>query len=502
MGNLGDLKRLNLKLECGKIKIEVKVGAIPMTNVLIIDDDKVMCDWVATAVGRMGQKSACAHTLGEGLRKAQSEPFAVIFLEAKMPDGSGLDIIPKIKANGYAPEIIIITGFGDPDEAELAITNGAWDYIEKPIPLEAIKLHLTRVLEYKAEKGAGKPPVALKRKDIIGSSQRLDSSFELLGQAAQSDVNVLITGETGTGKELFARAIHYNSPRAGRNFVIVDCTALPETLVENVLFGHTRGSFTGAYTSQEGLIKQADRGTLFLDEIGELPLAIQKSFLRVTQEHRFRPVGGNQEVTSDFRLVGATNRNLESMVRQGQFREDLLFRLRSLVIELPPLRECLEDIKELTFHYMKTLCDRFGIGPKGFSPEFWDAATSYKWPGNVRELIQALEKALLAAKDEPILYPKHLPTHIRIQVARNGVHKKSLNRDKPVISAAAPRTPPPTPPKLTELRRAAISVAEQQYLKDLVSLVGGNIDEVCRISGLSRSRFYTLLKKYRLSPPP
>lgn len=467
-----------------------------MANVLIIDDDKVMCDWIASTVERMGEKSACAHTLGEGLRKAQLESFAVIFLEAQMPDGNGLDIISKIKSIGYAPEIIIITGFGDPDEAELAITNGAWDYMEKPVSLEAIKLHLTRIIEYKNEKSTGKSSVVLKRKDIIGSSQRLDASFELLGQAAQNDVNVLITGETGTGKELFARAIHYNSLRASSNFVIVDCTALPETLVENVLFGHVRGSFTGAYTSQDGLIKQADKGTLFLDEIGELPLAMQKSFLRVTQEHRFRPVGGNQEVTSDFRLLAATNRNLENMVRQGQFREDLLFRIRSLVIELPPLRECLEDIKELTFHYMKTLCDRFGIEPKGFSPEFWDAATNYKWPGNVRELIQALEKALLAAKDEPILYPKHLPTHIRIQVARNGVHKKSANRIQPGMSTTVPQMPP----KLNELRRAAISEAEQLYFKDLLSFVNGNINEACRISGLSRSRLYTLLKKYRLSP--
>lgn len=468
-----------------------------MVNVLIIDDDKVMCDWIATAVERMGQRSACVHTLGEGLRKAQSESFAVIFLDAQMPDGSGLDIIPKIKATVSAPEIIILTGFGDPDEAELAITNGAWDYIEKPASLEAIKLHLTRVLEYKAGKGIGKPLAALKRKDIIGSSKRLDLSFELLGQAAQSDVNVLITGETGTGKELFARAIHYNSPRADKNFVIVDCTSLPETLVESLLFGHARGSFTGAYTSRDGLIKQADRGTLFLDEIGELPPAIQKSFLRVTQEHRFRPVGGDREVTSDFRLVGATNRNLEDMVRKGQFREDLLFRLRSLVIELPPLRECLEDIKELLYHFMKTLCDRFGIGPKGFSPEFWNAATSYKWPGNVRELIQALEKALLAAKDEPILYPKHLPTHIRIQVARNGVHNKPVNHDKPGISTTVSQMPP----KLKELRMAAVSEAERKYFKDLVSFTGGNVDEACRISGLSRSRLYTLLKKYRLSPP-
>ncbi len=169
----------------------------------------------------------------------------------------------------------------------------------------------------------------------------------MLSQAAQSTFNVIITGETGTGKELFARAIHLNSSRGSGNFVIVDCTALPETLIENILFGHVKGAFTNAYISQDGLIKQADGGTLFLDEIGELPLALQKNFLRVIQEHRFRPVGGKKEVTSDFRLVVATNRNLEDMVQQGLFREDLFFRLRSLVIELPPLRECRDDIKEL-----------------------------------------------------------------------------------------------------------------------------------------------------------
>ena len=267
----------------------------------------------------------------------------------------------------------------------------------------------------------------MERKDIIGSSKRLDDSFELLAQAAQSDVNVLITGESGTGKELFAKAIHGNSQRARGNFVIVDCTALPETLVESVLFGHARGSFTGAYVSQDGLVKQADKGTLFLDEIGELPLSIQKSFLRVIQEHRFRPVGGSQEISSDFRLVGATNRSLDDLVKQGLFREDLLFRLRSLVIELPPLREYREDIKEMTLHYMGVLCQRFGLEPKGFSQEFWNTVSNYKWPGNVRELIQALEKALLAAKEEPILYPLHLPTYIRIHVARNGFKDNPAN---------------------------------------------------------------------------
>jgi two-component system, NtrC family, response regulator len=464
-----------------------------MARVLIIDDDKIIRDWIANVVTQLGHSSFNARTLEEGLRKAQSEPFDIVFIDVRLPDGSGLDIIPKIKATRFFPEIIVITGLGDPDEAELAIKSGAWDYLEKPASFEAIKLPILRALEYRAERKSGKPPIVLKRKGIIGDSQKITSCLELLAQAAGSNVNVLITGETGTGKELFAKAIHYNSSRAKRNFVVVDCTALPETLVESVLFGHARGAFTGADRSEEGLIKQADGGTLFLDEIGELPFLIQKRFLRVIQEHRFRPVGGRQEIESDFRLVAATNRSLESMVRQGRFREDLFFRLRTLVIESPPLRELLEDIKELTVFYMNALCERFGIVPKGASPEFWDIVTAYKWPGNVRELIQALEKALLSAKDEPMLFPKHLPTYIRIQVARNSFLKKPVSPGKPEIPSSFPKVLP----KLKEIRKAAVSKAERQYLKDLISFVGGDNDKACRISGLSRSRFYTLLRKYR-----
>jgi two-component system NtrC family response regulator len=464
-----------------------------MATVLIIDDDKLICDWIANVVTQLGHSSFYAHTLEEGLGKAQSEPFDIVFIDVRLPDGSGLDIIPKIKAARSFPEIIVITGLGDPDEAELAIQTGAWDYLEKPASFEAIKLPILRALEYRAEKKPGKPSIVLKRNGIIGDSQKIISCLELLTQAAGSNVNVLITGETGTGKELFAKVIHYNSPRAKRNFVVVDCTALPETLVESVLFGHARGAFTGADRSEEGLIKQADGGTLFLDEIGELPLLIQKKFLRVIQEHRFRPVGGRQEIESDFRLVAATNRNLESMVRQGRFREDLLFRLRTLVIESPPLRELLEDIKKLTVFYMNDLCERFSIEPKGASPEFWDIVTEYKWPGNVRELIQALEKALLSAKDEPMLFPKHLPTYIRIQVARNSFLKKPASQGAPEIRSSVPKVPP----KLKEIRKAAVSEAEQRYLKDLISFVGGDNNKACQISGLSPSRFYTLLRKYR-----
>jgi two-component system NtrC family response regulator len=467
-----------------------------MAKVLIIDDERLICDWIAKVVARLGHHPISVHLLRDGLRKVQSEPFDIVFLDVWMPDGSGLDAMPKIKTARSAPEIIVITGLGDPDEAERAIQSGAWDYLEKPASFDAIKLPILRALEYRAERKNGKPPVALQRKDIVGDSEKIKACLDLLGQAAGSDVNVLITGETGTGKELFGKAVHSNSSRAKKNFVVVDCTALPETLVESVLFGHERGAFTGADRREEGLVKQADGGTLFLDEIGELPFLIQKRFLRVIQEHRFRPVGGRQEVESDFRLIAATNRDLEHMVRDGRFREDLFFRLRTLILELPPLRELLEDIEKMTVFYMNSLCERFGIAAKGTSPEFWDVVTSYRWPGNVRELIQALEKALISAKEEPSLFPKHLPTYIRIQVARNSFLKKPAAQ----VRRESPSGVSDLPPKFKEIRRSAVSEAERRYLQDLIAYAGGDKATACRISGLSRSRFYTLLRKHRPSP--
>ena len=464
-----------------------------MAAVLIIDDDKLICDWIAKIVAQLGHRAVSTHLLHEGLKKAQSGPFDIVFVDVSLPDGSGLDAIPRFRATRSFPEVIVVTGLGLPDEAERAIQNGAWDYLEKPASFDAIKFPIIRALEYRAERMPGNPSTSLKRDGIIGDSAEIVACLELVAQAADSDVNVLITGETGTGKELFAKVVHANSRRAKKNFVVVDCTSLPETLVESVLFGHARGAFTGAETSEVGLIKQADGGTLFLDEIGELPMTIQKKFLRVVQEHRFRPVGGRREIASDFRLVAATNRNLEALVEEGRFREDLLFRLRTIVIDPPPLREIRGDIPKLTTFYINDLCARFGIAPKGASPEFWQTVSAYPWPGNVRELIQGLEKALLSAKDEPMLFPKHLPTYIRIHVARSLFPEKSAGPMKPGTGSSVPRVLP----KLREIRQSAASAAERAYLRDLISYAGGINDKACRISGLSRSRFYALLKKYR-----
>lgn len=466
-----------------------------MAHVLIIDDNEKMCDVLSCKVTRMGHESTHAFTLEDGLRKATSGKFDVIFLDVRLPDGNGLNLLPQLRKTPSSPEVIIITAHGDPDGAELAIKSGAWDYIQKPASLQAMTLPLAQALEYREQKKARKSLVALKREGIVGDSAQMRHCFDLVAQAASGNTNVLVTGETGTGKELFARAIHDNSARANKRFVVVDCTALPETLIASLLFGHTKGAFTGADKAQPGLMKQADGGTLFLDEVGELALSTQKIFLRALQEHRFLPVGAKQEVESDFRLIAATNRDLDQMARGGQFRDDLLFRLRSLTIQLPPLRERKEDIRALALHYVAQFCNRHGMGLKGFSPDFLEALAVYTWPGNVRELLNVVERVLTMAGDDLILFPKHLPNHIRVQVVQASVDQAASAqgnvRQSPDRSSSLP--------KLRDFRQAAIAKAENQYLHDLLSLTQGHIKEACCISGIARARLYELLKKHNVA---
>jgi two-component system, NtrC family, response regulator len=456
-----------------------------MANVLIIDDDEMICEMLGLMVEDLGHTFSYERTLGKGFERASQEEFDVIFLDIRMPDGNGLDFLPQIHELPTQPEVIIITGLGDPDGAEVAIKNGAWDYIEKSSSIKEMALPFTRALQYREEKKAKKPLAALRLTGILGSSRAMHVCLDHLAQASFSSVNVLITGETGTGKELFARAIHENSVRAASNFVVVDCTALPETLVESVLFGHEKGAFTGADKTQDGLVKHAHGGTLFLDEVGELPVSVQKAFLRVLQEHRFRPVGAKHELTSDFRLVAATNRDLDQMVKEGMFRSDLLFRLRTLTIELPPLTSRKEDIKDLAMHHMARICERYQIGMKGFAPEFFDALIAYHWPGNVRELVNAMERAITAAYNSPTLFPKHLPVEIRVKMVRSAI-RKDAEPNPPAGQAS---------PTLQEFRQSA----ERQYFLDLMAQVNGNINEACKVSGLSRSRLYALLKDYKIN---
>jgi len=482
-----------------------------MAKILIIDDEETMCESLSLVARRSGHDTVCASTLAEGLEKACSEPVDVVFLDVRMPDGNGLDLLPQLAKSPSRPEIIIMTGFGDARGAELAINSGAWDYIEKGSSVKDITLSLVRALEYRTQKttlGSRAAVVALKRESIIGNSAKLTACLDLVAKAAGSEASVLILGETGSGKEVFARAVHQNSKRADQQFVVADCASLPETLVETVLFGHERGAFTGAEKPREGLFSEANGGTLFLDEVGELPLTMQKAFLRVLQEKRFRSVGGNREIESDFRLVVATNRNLEQMVQAGQFRADLLFRLSSFVIELPPLRERKDDIKELARFYMDKFCERYGLSPKGSCPEFMATLLAYPWPGNIREFINTIERTVIAARDEPVLFAQHLPTPIRIQVAQSGVGRHEPQEQQLFTATGAPHpesgskhstaTPPVQLPKLNDFRESVYAQAEKQYLLDLMSLANKDISAACRLSGLSQSRLYALLKSHEL----
>jgi two-component system NtrC family response regulator len=460
-----------------------------MAKILIVDDDETLCGMLSEMSASLGHSPVCAPTLREGLKEASAGAYDVVFLDVRLPDGNGLDHLSEFRNASSHPEVIIMTGMGDPDGAELAVKSGAWDYVEKPASLTNLMLPLMRALQYREEKKALKPRVALDHSGIIGKSPQMKACLGLLAQAAAGEASVLITGETGTGKELFAWAIHNNSSRAGKNFVVVDCAALPDTLVESTLFGHEKGAFTGADRRQEGLIKQADGGTLFLDEVGELPLSLQRAFLRVLQEHRFRPVGGKKEVESEFRLVAATNRNLDGMVAAGQFRKDLLFRLRSLTIELPLLKGRSEDIMELAIFQMTKICGRLETGIKGFFPEFIEALTSYEWPGNVRELFQTMESAISTARYEPTLFPKHLPNHIRIPLARRSIHEGSSEKEEPRGDPAFP--------SIREIRDSIVEL-EKRYLIDLLNHTQGDIPKACEVAGLRRSRFYELLKKHKI----
>jgi len=478
-----------------------------MSKILIIDDDEMICKAISLLLKQIGHEPAYACTLKAGLDRARSESFDVAYLDVHMPDGNGLEIIPKIKETESNPEVIIITAAGDPDSAELAIKSGAWDYIEKAASLKEMMLPLNRVLQYRQEKTKKIYPISLKRDSIIGNSPQIRTCLDFVAQAAVSGANVLIFGETGTGKELFAWAIHANQSllrkslpidekklmknTTTRNFVVVDCAALTKTLVESVLFGHEKGAFTGADAAREGLVKQADGGTLFLDEIGELPLSMQKSFLRVLQERRFRPLGAKNEVESKFRLIAATNKDLDQMVKKGLFREDLLFRIKTLNIELPPLRERVEDIKEITRFHVSRFCDIYDIETKGFSPEFFEALSSYDWPGNVRELVNTIDSALANAGDDPTLFVKHLPTNFRVQRAR-----ASVTRAKSIPKMTGKKDDSEKPiPKLRVYRQSM----ERKYLIDILAHTGGDTSKACQISGLSRSRFYELLSKFDLS---
>ena len=394
---------------------------------------------------------------------------------------------------------IIITGHGNADAAEAALRSGAWEYLVKPLRVRDLSKALTQAVQWRNSRDSQSRSL-LRHPDIIGKSPALAEALEALREAAASNVNVLITGETGTGKELFASALHANSLRASGPFVTVDCTTLPETLVEAHLFGHARGAFTGADRAREGLLAAADHGTLFLDEVGELPLPVQGAFLRALELRRFRPVGEVREEESDFRLVAATNRDLDDMVGMDLYRSDLRFRLRGMTIHVPPLRRRAEDIPLLAEHFTARYCQRHELPNKELTPDCYAMLADYSWPGNVRELRHTIERACAAAGDGTQLFTRHLPTEIRIELARKRlVHLSEPEESAP--TAPLPEQEPSTQPRKPETfptLRDMKAKAERDYIAGLFAACQGDVRRAAGIAGVSRGHFYELLKKYGL----
>jgi two-component system, NtrC family, response regulator len=460
-----------------------------MGDILIIDDDREICRMMSRQLGYLGHQTTAANTVRDGLKILQKNAFDVLFLDVHLPDGNGIDALPRIKASPDSPEVIVLTAFVDMMEAETSMKSGVWDYLQKPYVLSDIQNILERAILYHHTKKL-KKPLYCGQRNIIGNSSALRSAIDAMMKAARCDAGILITGETGTGKELFARAIHENSSRAGRNMIVVDCSVLPENLVESILFGHVRGAFTGANTAQEGLIRQADGGTLFLDEVGELPLKIQKNFLRILQDHQFRPIGAKKEIKSDFRLIAATNRDLNHMVREGAFRDDLMHRINIFGIELPPLRSRDGDVSELIRYYIEKIARRTQRPVKKCSPELIQALQKYAWPGNVRELMNVMDRIFITAQNDETLLPIHLPPEIRTRIINIELNPAPVPS---TFSAASGHLPP-----IQEARKAVLEEFEKNYMTALIQMAQGDMHRAVNISGLAKSQIYNMFKKYNI----
>lgn len=510
-----------------------------MARILVVDDESLVRALAVEVGSSLGHEVFTAANIRDGLALARQN-MDIVLLDVLLPDGDGLATLESFTRLRGHPDVIVITGHGNADAAETALRAGAWEYLLKPLRPRDLKQALSQVVAWRASRGEA-ALTRLRHPDIIGESRALSDALEQVREAAASNVNVLIVGETGVGKELFARALHANSARAAHPFITVDCTTLPETLVEAHLFGHARGAFTGADRARDGLLTAADGGTLFLDEVGDLPLPVQGAFLRALELRRFRPVGEVREVRSDFRIVAATNRDLDDMARMDLFRSDLRFRLRGMTILVPPLRRRVEDIPLLAGHMLADFCLRHNLPRKELAPGCLEALTAYPWPGNVRELGHALERACTAAGGGDQIFARHLPTEIRIELARRRIPAPSLPSlnplspqpaaydltDAPEEAAPAPRVTDAAAPDAAVSDSCAMPDAvarcfsasfmsgtgsvptlrevrartEARYVQALFEACAGDARKAARLAGISRGHFYELLRKHtRIEP--
>jgi nitrogen regulation protein NR(I) len=387
-----------------------------MASVLVVDDDGAILHLVKHALGEMDVRVVTSGTGGEAIVAVKRGGIDVVLLDVLLPDETGLDVFQEIQRIDAQLPVIFITMMGSSETTIEAMKLGAFDYLQKPLDLKKLQEMVTQGLEIRRLMSV---PVALDREGparenaelMIGNSPRMLDVYKTIGRISPQDIPVLIFGESGTGKELVARAIFQHGKRSKGPFLALNCAAIPEALLESELFGHEKGSFTGATSQRLGKFEQCRGGTIFLDEIGDMPLLLQAKILRVLQEQRFERVGGNETIKTDVRVVAATHRDLESLVARNLFRADLLFRLKGVSIHLPPLRDRKEDIPVLAEHFLARYAREMGREVQGISPEAMALIRRYGWPGNIRELQSVMRLAVLQATG-PVLIPEFLPIEL------------------------------------------------------------------------------------------
>jgi two-component system response regulator PilR (NtrC family) len=457
-------------------------------RVLVVDDERSMRELLSIVLRRDGYEVLLAEDGAAGIEALKRERVDVVITDIRMPHASGVDVLREAKR--IDPDIIsiVMTAFASTDTAVEALRLGAADYVHKsPNAANEVRLRVRKELE---RRQLQRENVLLKRalktthqfSNIIGHSDAMLAVFQMIETIAPTNSTVLITGESGTGKELAARAIHFNSPRKERPFVAVNCGALPETLLDSELFGHMRGAFTGADTNKKGLLEVADKGTIFLDEIGEMSPLVQVKLLRVLQERRFRRLGGTEEVEADIRIITATNRDLAKMVAEGQFREDLFYRINVIPIRLPPLRERGDDVALLADHFVAHFGAQMGKPITGISRAAAAALQAYAWPGNIRELENAMERAV-ALERTPSILLESLPEAIREMPAS--------------AVAAGPAENGNFPAGGIDLEQHVQHI-EREYIAEALRRAGGVKVKAAELLGMSFRSFRYYMKKYNL----
>ncbi len=447
-------------------------------RVLVVDDEPEMGKLLESRLKRRGFEPEIRASGEEAFERLLHEDFDVLLTDITMPGLSGIDLCQRAVANRPDIPVVVMTAFGSMDTAIAAIRAGAYDFVTKPIEPEALQIALDRAVQHRAlraeltrlrEVVAAGPSA---RDEIIGKSLEMRKHFELVDRVATTDATVLITGESGTGKELVARALHRRSKRASGPFVAINCAAMPEALLESELFGHAKGAFTDARTSRVGLFVQASGGTLFLDEIGELPIGMQAKLLRALQDRKVRPLGGDNEVSFDARLVAATNRDLETAVEERRFREDLFYRLNVINIALPPLRARGGDVLLIAQHLIERFARAFDKPVTGLTAEAAQRLVDYAWPGNVRELSNCIERATALARFAQITV-EDLPEKIR-----------TYRSSHVVVASDDP----------TEI--IPIEQVERQYVRRAMEVLGQNRTLAAQKLGMDRKTLYRKLKAW------